>query len=747
MPKTIGFNVAIGGDTAGLNKALKATQSQINTTSKAVQQLTRLTKFDPSNTQAFKAKQAELGKELTATKDKLEMLNSKKVDMDKAFAEGKISTKEWTDFQFELKQTADRFKDLEKETNNYSPLLDQLKTKIQSTSDQLKSTGEKIGTVGETATKNLTAPLLALGATATAAFTQYDKGADTIIQKTGASGKQLDAMQKSMENIAKTIPVSFEQSGTAIGEVNTRFGLTGDALEKLSKQFLEFSELNGTDVSNSIDTVQKAMAAFGVEAKDAGAMLDLLNKVGQDTGLGVDTLASSMVANAQSLKEMGFSASDAAVLLGNLEKSGIDTSTVMTGMKKVLKEAMDSGISGQEAFTKALSSNEAAIDIFGAKAGPMLKSAFDDGTLSMQLFTSGTTSLQDALGNVSATYESTLDPIDKFQTTMNAIIPVMADIGNTIMTVLQPVLENLCTVIERLQTWWQSLDDGTKSFITTVGLLLAAIGPIISVIGGIVTGIGNVIMFIGMLTSPIGIVLAAIAGVIAIIGVMVANWDTLKETAANCWSRIQEAWDKAKGFFSELWAKVKNTCITVWTTIQTKITGVWNGIKGVWNGATSFFSGIWNGIVSTVQSIKNRIMQPFRDAWNGIKSLFRGEISLPHIKLPHFTVSGSLNPLNWLRRGLPRIGVSWYAKAMDQPRILDGAQIFGAMNGQLLGGGESGREVVMSEEKLKKMSGGTTYQTNNITIVQRDGEDEESLAKRVVKLIKKDIDGDKEVFA
>lgn len=61
-----------------------------------------------------------------------------------------------------------------------------------------------------------------------------------------------------------------------------------------------------------------------------------MNKVGQDTGISMDTLASSMVSNAASLKELGMSAADAAIFLGQCETSGVDTSTVMAGLKKLL---------------------------------------------------------------------------------------------------------------------------------------------------------------------------------------------------------------------------------------------------------------------------------------------------------------------------------------------------------------------------------------------------------------------------
>lgn len=157
-----------------------------------------------------------------------------------------------------------------------------------------------------------------------------------LLSKTGASGDALEEMQTSARNIAKSIPTDFATAGSAVGEVNTRFHMTGQELEDLSQQFVEFASLNDTDVSSSIDNTQKVMEAFNLKSKDAGALLDTMNKVGQDTGISMDTLASSMVSNAASLKELGMSAADAAIFMGQCETSGVDTSTVMAGLKKLL---------------------------------------------------------------------------------------------------------------------------------------------------------------------------------------------------------------------------------------------------------------------------------------------------------------------------------------------------------------------------------------------------------------------------
>ena len=113
--------------------------------------------------------------------------------------------------------------------------------------------GAALGAAGPALTKGVTAPLTAVGGASVKAFSSVHGGLETIIQKTGASGEALDSMQEIMTNIATSMPSDFNTIGAAVGEVNTRFGSTGEELQDLSEKFIKFADLNGTDVSNSID--------------------------------------------------------------------------------------------------------------------------------------------------------------------------------------------------------------------------------------------------------------------------------------------------------------------------------------------------------------------------------------------------------------------------------------------------------------------------------------------------------------
>lgn len=134
------------------------------------------------------------------------------------------------------------------------------------------------------------------------------------------------------------------------------------------------------------------------------------------------------------------------------------------------------------------------------------------------------------------------------------------------------------------------------------------------------------------------------------------------------------------GIFSGNWSQV-------WTGITQMLTGIWGAIKMI----------IWSPIewaINKISGIVDSITAPFRQAadaigniWSSIKSVF---------KLPHFTFSGSMNPLKWLDEGLPKVGVEWYAKGgvMHQPTV------FGMNGPNAMVGGEAGPEAVAPIETL-----------------------------------------------
>lgn len=568
--------------------------------------------------------------------------------------------------------------------NKYEKALEDVTNQIKGHSAQLKEWGDKLKDVGGkmqslggALTKGVTAPIVGVGAASVAAWKEVDEGLDIVTKKTGATGEALQDMQDRTRNLAKTMPTDFATAGTAVGEVNTRFGLTGDALEDLSSKFIKFAELNDTDVSSSIDNVQSMMEAWGVETEDAGLMLDMLTKAGQDSGASVDTLSQQLMQNKTALDDMGFSLDESVDLLANCEKNGIDTSTMLGGLKKALQNSAKEGKSSADALSElqekligAESDAEAsqiAMELFGNKAGPAIADACRDGRLSLEDLGYA---MEDLAGTTDSTFSEIQDPLDQMQPILNTLkdtgAQLVTDLGPAIVTVLGAISDG----VSSLNEWWSSLDERQKNVILTIAGLLAALGPVLSVVGSVISTIGSLVTImgaasasggimtavIGALTGPIGIAIAAITALIAIGTALYMNWDTICQWAATMKEKVVTAWENLK-------TDVGNTAENIKSTVTQK------------------FEDIKNKIQEKIESARDKV----RDAIEKIKGFFDFDWKLPDIKLPHFSVTGefSLNPPS-----IPHFDVDWYAKGgvFDAPSVI--------------GVGEAGPEAVVPLDKL-----------------------------------------------
>ena len=528
---------------------------------------------------------------------------------------------------------------------------------FQEIGSKLDAVSEKIGNVGAELTKKVTAPIVAVGAASLKAFTEVDEGMDTIVKKTGATGEALEEMQNIARDIATTIPTDFGKAGSAVGEVNTRFGLMGDELANLSTKFIEFADLNGTDVSASIDSVQAAMAAFNIESSKAGDVLDILNKAGQDSGISMDTLSNSLLTNAASLTEMGFGLESAAGLIANLEKNGVDSSAAMAGLKKAFANATADGKTMEEALAElertmqSADSNteayQAALDLFGNKAGPQLAKAIQEGRLSLDEASNAVTDYGDS---VSKTFEATQDPVDQFQVNMNKIKLVGEDIVNSSAPLITEAMEKMAEVIQGVSDKWNSLSDEQKEAAIQIALAAAAIGPVLSAISGVIgtissisSTIGSFVKFLPTISAalsgvgavitgtvlpaigaavaaiiPVLPIIAGVAAAIAAVILIVRNWGAITDWISEKWNtlttflsektaQIQTFFTEHLGIIGEMIATkieiIKTVITTAIAVIQTIFTTFGETIKAITEGDWSRIGEIWANAWAKIQTI------------------------------------------------------------------------------------------------------------------------------------------------
>lgn len=675
-----GITVEINGKTTGLANALKDVTKTSTALSSNLKEINKALKLDPGNTELLNEKQKILSESVAAARKELETLEGVQKQVSDQYANGDIDRGAWLEYQNKLQKAKQHLEDLEKAQKDFGTAAAQT---IKEAGAKIEEYGGKVSKVGETLTKNVTTPMAAAAAAGVAAFSAVDEGVDTIVTATGASGEALDGLVASYETIATSIPEELGDVASAVGEVNTRFHTTGEELEGQTTLFLQFAKITGGDVVSSVDSADKVLKTFGKTSDDASGLLGMVAKAAQDTGINAQGLMDDVLANSATFKELNFSLEESVNFMALLDENGVESGTALAGLKKAVVNLTDAGMSESEALQTVIdkiknagSETEAltiAQETFGTKGAAEMATAIREGRLSLDDLSA---SMADYSTVVTDTYNNTMDGVDGATTAANAAKIAMSTLGETISDMLAPIFQHLTQLLIDAKARFDTLDDGQKQAIVTIGLIVAAIGPalviigkVITAVGTITTGVGSLVGFVGGTVVPLitGTVMPALSGLWAL---MLANPISIVIAAiAAIVAAFVLLWNKCEGF--------RNFWINLFSSVKSTVVDAKNNVL-------STFDGIKNGISSRIEGAKNSV----HNAIENIKGFFNFSWSLPHLQLPHPYISGrfSLNPPS-----VPSFGINWYKEG----GILSGAQIFGQMGGNLLGGGEAGQEAVL----------------------------------------------------
>ena len=266
---------------------------------------------------------------------------------------------------------------------------------------------------------------------------------------------------------------------------------------------------------------------------------------------------------------------------------------------------------------------------------------------------------------------------------IEAVKNTVETVFNAVALFIQGIWDNISSAIN---TAWEFIKMAVEVAITAVKMTVETVfDAVASFVKSIWDGICNAIQ------AAWDFIRMAVEVAITAVQVTVSTvFDKVRDQVASVWEKIKTAIltpiNKAKETLSETLDKIRDKVTSIFDALKDKVTNVWNDIK--------------SAITKPITDAKNTVS----DLIDKIKEKFNFQWSLPSLKLPHPTISGSfsLNPPS-----VPSFGIEWYRKAMDSAMVMDMPTVFGynARTNQLLAGGEAGREVVSGEDHLVSLIG------------------------------------------
>lgn len=280
--------------------------------------------------------------------------------------------------------------------------------------------------------------------------------------------------------------------------------------------------------------------------------------------------------------------------------------------------------------------------------------------------------------------------IDKVEEVVGNVITAIQTVGDKMQELKQwieehkTLLEIIGIAVGTLTTAIIAYTIANNSLIIAIGVLngiLVVYNTITTISTAISTAFGAVLAF---LTSPITLVILAIGALIAIGVLLYKNWDTIVEKAGELKDKVVEKIINLKESISNKFNEIKNNMVNKINEAKSNVLNIFDNIK----------TGIQNKIDSAKNFVKNGI--------DRIKSFFNFSWSLPHLKMPHFTISGgfSINPPS-----VPHFGIDWYKEGGIMEGIMTEPTVFGfnPKTGKFQAGGEAGAEAITPLDKLLDM--------------------------------------------
>lgn len=676
-----GITVEIGGNTTKLDKALAGSEKKSRSLQTELREVTKLLKFDPSNTELLAQKQDILKDAISETSEKLNILREAQSQVLAQFERGEIGENQYRAFQREIMQTENSLEDMRKElnttedalkkvskgkkdaedaTHSYKDAVEQAKEELADFKDKAGETFETLKDGAKVMGTALGGAMVATGGYALKLSTDFDHAFNTLATRTGASAEEMDALNEAMERVyANNFGDSIEDVAESMATVKNNTKLSGDELQNATERALMLRDTFEFDVNESTRTAKMLMDQYGLSAEGAynliaqgaqngldknGDLLDTINEYSvhfASLGFDAEDMFNMLVSGAENgtfsvdklgdaIKEFGIRAKDGSDSSREaFEYLGYDADALFQTFNEGGKEAADMTqilLDELASMPDSVEKNTAGVALFGS----MWEDLGADGIKALAELDGGISTTNDALGKIN---EQKYDDIGS----------AIQGLGRTLETdLVKPLGEELKPVVEDAISYVQENGPQIKDLISEVvksvgefiGWIVENGDLVVSTIVAIGTGllVWNVA---SMINSVVGAIKAyKLANEGATIAqalfnaVLNANPLMLVATlvaalVAGIVTFIMTN-DEARAKFIEVWNKIKETAKSVLDAIVGFFKSAWESIKNAWNACVTFFSGLWTKIKNVYSNTKSWFSTTFRNAWEAVKNSFSG---------------------------------------------------------------------------------------------------------------------------
>ena len=678
-----GITVEIGGDTTGLDKALKSVNSTIKSMQSSLKDVNRLLKLDPSNTELLSQKQKLLKDAISATKEKLDALKTAQEQAKQQLENGDLGQDKYDALQREIIETEQELRRLQEQaatTNAALEKMDAIGAKMESVGNSIAGAGKKM--------MPLTTVIGGLGIAAVKTAADFDSSMSQVAAISGATGDDLQALRDKAREMGEKTKFSASEAADAMTYMAMAGWKSKDMISGIDG-IMSLAAASGEDLATTSDIVTDALTAFGLSAKDSGHFADILAAASSNANTNVSMMGETFKYCAPIAGALGFSAEDTAEAIGLMANAGIKSSQAGTALRTIMNNlARDVKISGRAigevtiATTNADGSMRDLSDIladcrvaFGnltesekANAAESLvgKNAMSGFLALMNAAPEDIAKLSGAIDNCDGSAEKMASTMqDNLAGQLTILKSQLQELAISFGEILMPAIRSIVSKIQDFVDKLNGMDDGTKQAIVKIGLLVAAIGPLLIVIGNVISKTGtalrafsslgkgvlklsynfqNGIGLAGKLGTALGGISAPVLAVVAVIGTLVAAfmhlWNTndgFREAIIGTWNRIKETVSgfcqgivdrlNALGFeFKDILDVLKTAWDAFCSLLAPIFEGVFNNIAnilstvtGVITGILDVFIGIFTGNWSQAWT---GVKEIFSSIWNGISSFF-----------------------------------------------------------------------------------------------------------------------------